>query len=55
MEYDPDMEGLEAAVEEFLDDVDTVYSEYDQGYMDADDALSMIEAHVEDLRDEHEG
>jgi len=41
---------LEAAVERFLDGADAVYGEYEQGYMDADAALSLLETHVEDLR-----
>jgi hypothetical protein len=36
-------------VERFLSAVDTVYGEYDQGYMDADVALARIRDHVEDL------
>ena len=48
------MSDLEDAVETFLDDVDTVYGEYEQGYMDADVALNLIEDHVEELRDSHE-
>jgi hypothetical protein len=39
------------AVEEFLDAVDTVYEEYDQGYMNADVALSQLESRIETLRD----
>jgi hypothetical protein len=36
-------------VEQFLSAVDTVYGEYDKGYMDADAALSRIRDHVEEL------
>ncbi len=39
------------AVEEFLDAADTVYEEYDQGYMNADVALSQLESRIETLRD----
>ena len=46
---------LESAVETFLDDADTVFGEYEQGYMDADAALGLLEAHIEDLRDEVDG
>ena len=46
---------LEAAVKTFLDDVDTAYGEYEQGYADADATLSLVMSHVEDLRDEYEG
>ncbi|MBP1985708.1 hypothetical protein [Halolamina salifodinae] len=42
------------AVEEFLDAADKVYSEYDQGYMNADVALSQLETRIETLRDELE-
>ena len=48
------MDDLGGAVETFLDDADTVYSEYDQGYMNADVALSQLRDCVEDLRDEFE-
>jgi hypothetical protein len=43
-------EDLGTAVDGFLADVDRVYGEYDQGYMDADVALDRIEGHVEELR-----
>jgi hypothetical protein len=46
---------LATAVEEFLSDADTVLGEYHQGYMDADAALSILEGHVDDLREEFEG
>jgi len=45
------MTDLEDAVSEFLSEADTVYREYDKGYMDADAALSRIEKEVEDLRE----
>jgi hypothetical protein len=45
---------LETAVESFLDDAGTVLGEYDQGYMDADAALSRLRDHIEDLEDEYE-
>ena len=48
------MSDLEDAVEEFLSETDTVYREYDKGYMDADAAISRIEKEVEDLREEFE-
>jgi hypothetical protein len=41
----------EGAVEQFLDAADDVYSEYDQGYMNADVALSQLESRIETLRD----
>lgn len=46
------MTELEESVEEFLDDAGYVLSEYEQGYMDADAALSVLEGHVDDLREE---
>ncbi|WP_162991526.1 hypothetical protein [Halostella salina] len=48
------MSELETAVEAFLDEADTVYGEYEQGYMDADAALSRLETHVEELREASE-
>jgi hypothetical protein len=41
---------IDDAVETFLDEADTVYGEYEQGYMDADAALSLLETHIEELR-----
>ncbi|SDZ83192.1 hypothetical protein SAMN04488065_0639 [Haloplanus vescus] len=46
---------LEAAVTEFLDATERVYDEYDDGYIDADAALSQLGDHVSTLRDAHEG
>lgn len=45
---------LDDAVAAFLDETDAVYGEYDQGYMDADAALSRLESAVDDLREAHE-
>ncbi|MFB6193640.1 MAG: hypothetical protein ABEI75_01125 [Halobaculum sp.] len=45
---------LRPAVESFLADAETVFEEYDQGYMDADAALSRIEASYRELRETHE-
>jgi hypothetical protein len=42
---------LAAAVEEFLDDAETVYGEYDQGYLDADAALRRLRTHLDDLEE----
>lgn len=39
------------AVEEFLEAADDVLGEYEQGYMDADAALSRLSVRIEDLRD----
>lgn len=49
------MADLEESVEEFLDDADYVLSEYEQGYMDADAALSVLEGHIDGLREEFRG
>lgn len=42
---------LDDEVAQFLDGADSVYDEYEQGYVDADAALSMLEAHIESLRE----
>lgn len=48
------MTDTEDAVAEFLQEADTVYSEYDKGYMNADVALDRLENHVETLREQVE-
>jgi hypothetical protein len=48
-------EDLAESVEEFLNDSQTVLREYEQGYMDADATLSVLEGHIDDLREEFEG
>ncbi|WP_170977205.1 hypothetical protein [Halorussus salinisoli] len=48
------MTDLEDAVSEFLSEADTVYKEYDRGYMDADAAMSRLENHIEELREQTE-
>lgn len=45
------MSDLEAAVREFLRDVDACYDEYEKGYADADATLRRLDAHVGELRD----
>ena len=45
-----DAAARDEAVADFLDDADTVLSEYDQGYMDADAALSRLTVGIDDLR-----
>ncbi|MEZ3115120.1 hypothetical protein RYH80_04195 [Halobaculum sp. MBLA0147] len=45
---------LDDAVTAFLDEADAVYAEYDQGYMDADAALSRLESAIDDLHEAHE-
>lgn len=42
---------LDDAVDDFLRNADDVYGEYEQGYVDADAALSVLESHVETLRE----
>lgn len=49
------MSDLEDAIADFLEGADAVYHEYERGYMDADAALSVLEGHVDDLREEFEG
>jgi hypothetical protein len=44
-------DNLDDAVDEFLDAANDVYSEYEQGYMDADAALSLLETRIETLRE----
>ena len=48
------MTDLEDAVAEFLSEADTVYSEYDNGYMNADVALDRLENSIETLREQTE-
>lgn len=45
------MTDTEEAVETFLTEADTVYGEYEQGYMDADAALARLESALSELRD----
>jgi hypothetical protein len=47
-------DALAEAVETFLDDSRTVLREYEQGYMDADATLSVLEGHIDDLREDFE-
>ncbi|MFC6726719.1 hypothetical protein ACFQE1_20570 [Halobium palmae] len=49
-----DEDDLEDAVGTFLGDAETVLSEYDQGYMDADAALDLLIDHIDDLEDAYE-
>jgi len=46
---------LDTAVTDFLDAAERVYDEYDDGYIDADAALSQLGDHLSTLRDAHEG
>lgn len=45
------MDDLEESVREFLDSADDCYSEYDDGYTDADATLRRLETHIDDLRE----
>ncbi|SEL73935.1 hypothetical protein SAMN04488691_107147 [Haloferax larsenii] len=45
---------LEDAVAQFLSDYNSAMSEYDKGYVDADATLSVIDSHVEALREARE-
>ncbi|ELZ98823.1 hypothetical protein C440_00665 [Haloferax mucosum ATCC BAA-1512] len=45
---------LEAAVTQFLNDYKRAMSEYEKGYADADATLSIIDSHVDELRDARE-
>ena len=41
-------------VERFLKRADDAYSEYENGYADADATLRRLERHIEKLRQDHE-
>lgn len=45
---------LEDAVARFLKGADKAYSEYEQGYADADATLDVLETHLDELREAHE-
>jgi hypothetical protein len=42
------------AVATFLDQAESVFHDYDEGYLDPDAALSRLGDHVSDLRDAYE-
>jgi hypothetical protein len=46
---------LADAVETFVEEAESVYDEYDEGYLDPDAALSRLGDHIADLRDTYEG
>lgn len=48
------MSDTEDAVAEFLSEADTVYNEYDKGYMNADVALDRLETQIDALREQVE-
>jgi len=41
---------IETAVEVFLNEADSAYNEYEQGYSDADATLRRLEAAIVELR-----
>jgi hypothetical protein len=43
------MTDTDEAVAAFLAEADTIYSEYDEGYMDADAALRRLRTEIDDL------
>ena len=45
------MTDTDEAVEEFLRSAESVYSEYDQGYVDADASLRQLRRHIDELRE----
>lgn len=45
------MSELDDAVDTFLRKADSVYKEYEKGYTDADASLSLLERHIEELRE----
>lgn len=45
------MTETETAVAAFLDEAETIFGEYDQGYMDADAALRRLRTEIDDLED----
>lgn len=48
---DDDNQDRDVALAALLDEADAVYNEYDQGYMDADAALSRLRPRIDALRD----
>ncbi|WP_396612560.1 hypothetical protein ACH9L7_04600 [Haloferax sp. S1W] len=45
---------LDDAVAQFLSDYNRAMAEYEKGYVDADATLSVIDSHVEKLREARE-
>lgn len=43
---------LEAAVRRFVDDAESAYDEYEQGYADADAVLRLLRSHLDRLERE---
>jgi hypothetical protein len=42
-------DAIAAAVEEFLDETESVLDDYDQGYADADATLSVVRTRIDEL------
>jgi len=42
-------ESIEAAVERFLNETESVLDDYDQGYADADATLSVVRTRIDEL------
>jgi hypothetical protein len=42
-------DAIAAAVEEFLEETESALDDYDQGYADADAALSVVRTHIDEL------
>ncbi|EMA04445.1 hypothetical protein C439_02182 [Haloferax mediterranei ATCC 33500] len=45
---------LETAVAKFLNDYKRAMTEYEKGYADADATLSVVDSHVDELREAQE-
>ncbi|GGC56322.1 MULTISPECIES: hypothetical protein [Haloferax] len=45
---------LDDAVAQFLSDYNSAIKEYEKGYVDADATLSVIDAHIDELREARE-
>lgn len=43
---------IEAAVRRFVDDAESAYDEYEQGYADADAVLRLLRSHLDRLERE---
>jgi len=50
-----DTEETPEAVGRFIDQAESVFHEYEEGYLDPDSALSLLGDHISELRDTYEG
>jgi hypothetical protein len=48
------MTDTDAPIEQFLAEAETVFEEYDQGYMNPDIALERLRGHIEELEEAHD-